>query len=156
MRKIYLASSWRNVFYPATLHALYKEHDLYDFRNPAKGNTGFTWDQLDPNWKEWIPHQYAEILKTSAVANRGFWLDMDALNWCDTCVLLLPSGRSAHLEAGYAVGAGKEVYVYIPSADDFQPDLMYLMTHGLFTDLGELQVALQNPLGITQTMGGKS
>jgi hypothetical protein len=40
-------------------------------------------------------------------AEDGFALDMGALEWCDACVLVLPCGRSAHLEAGWAAGAGK-------------------------------------------------
>jgi len=44
----------------------------------------------------------------------------------DVCVLLLPSGRSAHLEAGYFVGAGKHLFVLL--ADSAQePELMYKM-----------------------------
>ena len=39
---------------------------------------------------------------------------VEALRACDGCVLVLPSGRSAHLEAGWAAGAGKRVVVYVP------------------------------------------
>ena len=56
----------------------------------------------------------------------GFRSDMCALKWADTVVLVMPSGRSAHIEAGYAVGAGKEVYVLL-NAEGHEPDLMYLM-----------------------------
>jgi len=38
---------------------------------------------------------------------------MNALRWCEACVLLLPCGRSAHLELGWAAGAGKRTVVII-------------------------------------------
>ena len=45
--------------------------------------------------------------------NHGaFKADLDALNWADTCLLVLPCGRSAHTEAGWMKGAGKKVVVY--------------------------------------------
>jgi hypothetical protein len=40
-------------------------------------------------------------------------------------VLLLPCGRSAHLEAGWAAGAGRRVVVY--TRDGEEPELMYKM-----------------------------
>ena len=52
------------------------------------------------------------------------------MRWCDACLLLLPSGRSAHLEAGWSLGAGKAVAVlchYCLDPDEFEPELMYLM-----------------------------
>lgn len=48
---------------------------------------------------------------------------MEALNWADTCVLVLPCGRSAHTEAGWMKGAEKKVIVYIPEM--VEPELMY-------------------------------
>mgnify|MGYP002522148347 FL=1 len=44
----------------------------------------------------------------------------------DTCILLLPSGRSAHIEAGYLKGLGKKVYVVGSVFDELRLELMYL------------------------------
>ena len=56
--------------------------------------------------------------------NHGaFKADLDALNWADTCLLVLPCGRSAHTEAGWMKGAGKKVVVYIPEMQE--AELMY-------------------------------
>ena len=42
MAKIYVASSWRNPFYPDVVETLRKAgHDVYDFRNPPHGGSGF-------------------------------------------------------------------------------------------------------------------
>lgn len=56
-------------------------------------------------------------------AERQFAADLEALNWADTCVLVLPCGRSAHTEAGWMAGAGKRVVAYIPEM--VEPELMY-------------------------------
>ena len=46
---IYLASSWRNTYYPDVLAALRAAgHDVYDFRNPGDGTDGFKWSKIDP------------------------------------------------------------------------------------------------------------
>ena len=49
--------------------------------------------------------------------------DIDALNWADTCLLVLPCGRSAHTEAGWMKGSGKKTIVYIPEMQE--AELMY-------------------------------
>ena len=46
------------------------------------------------------------------------------MQWADTGVLVMPCGRSAHLEAGYFVGAGKRLIILI---NDSEPELMYKM-----------------------------
>lgn len=144
-RRIYLASSWRNERQPDVLEALRDDgHEVYDFRNPAPGNNGFGWRQLDPDWINWTPEVYVQRL-AHPVARAGFGLDKGALDWCDTCVLLLPSGRSAHLEAGYVAGQGKDVAVLL-SPDKFEPELMYLLCHSIVTSLPALRFALKLPL----------
>lgn len=125
-RRIYLASSWRNPIQPQAVQMLRDAgHEVYDFRNPAPGNTGFAWSEIDPAWLQWTPGQFIPALEhPTAVSGYGF--DKAALDWCDTCVLLLPCGRSAHLEAGYAIGQGKQTVIVLHE-DKFEPELMYLM-----------------------------
>lgn len=137
-RRIYVASSWRNAEQPAVVAALREQgHEVYDFRNPAPGQHGFSWSELDPDWLNWTPEAYIAKLTTHPRAAEGFRLDKDALDWCNTCVLILPSGRSAHLEAGYAAGQGKDVVVLL-SADKFEPELMYLLCRQCVTTLADL------------------
>ena len=59
---------------------------------------------------------------------------------CDTCVLVLPCGRSAHTEAGWFAGKGKRVLVYIPVKQE--PELMYKLFDGICCTLEELVNAL--------------
>ena len=143
MRKIYLASSWRNTVYNDILYLLRQVgHEVYDFRNPGAEKKGFQWDMIDPNWKIWSPVAYKFLLENHTAAAKGFKNDFDAMQWADTLVLVMPSGRSAHLEAGWAAGAGKEVFVLL-NEDGFEPDLMYLMCTGIYTNLTNLLERLE-------------
>lgn len=143
MRKIYLASSWRNEWQPAMVAALRAEgHEVYDFRNPAPGNTGFAWSAIARDWLDWTPEKFAPLLKSHPVARGGYGLDKAALDWCDTCVLLLPCGRSAHLELGYAIGQGKDSFIFL-RAEKFEPELMYLLARDLVSTMDELLAALR-------------
>ena len=142
-RRIYVASSWRNEHQPAVVAALRQAgHEVYDFRNPAPGNTGFAWSAIDPNWLGWDPAVFADLVHNHPVAQAGFGHDKAALEWCDTCVLVLPCGRSAHLEAGFAAGQGKEV-IFLLHPDRFEPELMYELGHGYACSVEELLPRLQ-------------
>lgn len=126
---LYVASSWRNRFQQdlvAKLRA--KGHEVYDFKNPkgAGENTGFGWQQIDPNWRTWTPEQYRLAL-THATAQKGFESDERGMVRANACVLCMPSGRSAHVEWGWMVGRGKIGYVLL-NEEGFEPDLMYLLT----------------------------
>lgn len=49
--KIYVASSWRNEFYPSVVSALRDAgHVVYDFRNPPSGGHGFKWSEISPDY----------------------------------------------------------------------------------------------------------
>ncbi len=122
--KIYVASSWRNTLQPAIVHMLRScGHEVYDFKNPAPGNHGFSWRDIEPDWESWTPDQYARALE-HPIAKAGFESDMNALRDCEACVLVLPSGRSASWEFGWALGAGKRGAVVM--LEQCEPELMYL------------------------------
>ena len=106
-------------------------YEVYDFRNPGPGETGFQWTEIDPEWESWSVRAFAAGLKTP-VADHGFSLDLEGMDQADACILLLPCGRSAHSEAGYMAGMGKPVIVYTMS--ECEPELMYKLFYGV-TDL---------------------
>lgn len=136
MSRIYLASSWRNQGQPLLVRMLRNEgHEVYDFRNPKPDNDGFRWSEIDGGWQTWSQKQFRKALK-HPVAEEGFALDFDAMKWADTCVLLLPCGRSAHLELGWAIGAGKRSAILL--AEDQEPELMYKLADRIFLDVSEL------------------
>ena len=136
MAKIYVASSWRNKYFPEVVAALRAAgHEVYDFRNPPHGGNGFRWTDVDENALDWTFAEYAEGLHHS-LAERQFAADLEALEWADTCVLVLPCGRSAHTEAGWFAGKSRRVFVYFPEKQE--PELMYKLFNGVFDDLDKL------------------
>ena len=140
MAKIYVASSWRNKYYPEVVTRLRAAGpEVYDFRNPPHGGAGFHWTDIDQNAPNWNFNQYKEGLHPP-LAERQFTADLEALAWADTCILVLPCGRSAHTEAGWMAGAGKKVFVYIPEMQE--PELMYKLFDDVVGDLDALIAAL--------------
>jgi hypothetical protein len=63
------------------------------------------------------------------------------MQWAKACVLVLPCGRSAHLEAGYFCQPGKLLFILL-STINHEPELMYKMANGIFTELYQLTAAL--------------
>lgn len=106
----------------------------------------FSWAEMDENWQDWGPEGYRTQLIRSQRAAAGYLGDLRGMEWADTCVLLLPCGRSAHIEAGYMKGRGKRLIIYIPYAltkdTGFEPDLMYLLADNIVMTKGELIDAL--------------
>lgn len=143
---VYVASSWRNPHQPAVVEAVRRAgHQVYDFRNPAPGEVGFSWAQVDPDWQEWSPEQFKAGLRHST-AVLAFGRDQRALDWCDACLLVLPCGMSAHLEAGWCAGRGKPVVVYAPEVRE--AELMYKLfdqddASPICTALGETIAVLE-------------
>lgn len=120
--KVYVASSWQNKHYPKVVARLRKEgFSVYDFQDPEYA---FQWSQIDPNWQSWSFSEYAKAL-THPLAQKGFQRDMKALKEADKVLLVLPCGRSAHLELGFAVGAGKPTGILSP--EQCEPELMVNM-----------------------------
>lgn len=139
--KLYVASSWRNSYQPAVVWDLRDAgHEVYDFRKPAPDSNGFSWSEIDPHWQKWTPERFVKNL-SGEIAERGFRHDYEAMKNADACVLVLPCGRSAHLEAGWFTGKGKPLFVLMPP-DGQEPELMYLLAgnpaaqmHSTFADL---------------------
>ncbi len=132
--KIYVASSWRNEKQPEVVQRLREEgFEVYDFRNPAPGNTGFSWAQIDPKWQEWTPAQFREALE-HPLAVAGFKCDLKAMEWADVVVMVMPCGRSAHLETGWGTRARRTAVLLT----DGEPELMYRLIDCIATDISEI------------------
>ncbi len=141
-RRIYAASSWRNPFQPLYVEMLRQlGHEVYDFRNPRPGDEGFHWSEIDPEWLAWKPYPYRDAL-SHPIAESGFKSDLDAMKWADTFLMVLPCGRSAHLEAGWAVGAGKPTALLLHE-QKFEPELMYKMADLIACDFDEVATWLE-------------
>lgn len=140
MARIYVASSWRNQYYPEVVKKLSEYgHSVYDFRNPPYGGNGFRWKDIDENSPNWSFKEYSEGLHHPK-AERQFAADLEAMEWADTCVLVLPCGRSAHTEAGWMAGAGKRVIVYVPEMQE--PELMYKLFDAVVDSVENIQTMI--------------
>lgn len=137
--KIYLASSWRNKYHGVFLALLKNNgYDVYDFKEDG---FSFHWSQIDEDYKNWNGQQFVSALYKD-LAISGFDRDFDMLNKCDVCVMLLPCGKSAHIEAGYAVGSGKKLIIVNPYNEKIEPELMYKMAHRIVFSQNQLLNAL--------------
>lgn len=139
--RIYVASSWRNGLQPEVVRTLREDgHEVYDFRNPSEGDHGFHWSDIDLRWQEWTPGVFRDAI-AHPIAQAGFTKDRAALDWCEACVLVVPCGRSAHLELGYAIGKGKRTSILL---SDGEPELMYALADEIFVNLSELKNAYRS------------
>lgn len=145
MARIYAASSWRNPYQPKIVDALRQVgHEVYDFRNPFNGIPGFAWSELDSGWQDWSAEEYRRLLTTHPIAARGFLSDLRGMQWADTCLLILPCGRSAHLEAGWFCGQGKRTIIL--TRDGEEPELMALLATDICISLAEVMEVLDQGL----------
>jgi len=154
-RSIYVASSWRNQLHPTVVGALGAVgHQVYDFKQPTNnGARGFHWEDAhlahsnpvdgDPSTVDLADAStYLASLEHPA-SIQGFQCDFDAMLDADTFVLVLPCGRSAHLELGWAVGAGKRTAILLD--DPCTPELMYRLVDTITTTLEDLVEWLAEP-----------
>lgn len=119
---VYVASSWRNLLQQDVVGALRSAGiDCYDFK-AAKVNSwreidgDVAWLQTPEQWRSSLGHWFA-------LGSFGF--EKCAMDKCDCGVLVLPCGRSAHLEAGYLAGQGKPVFTL--AVEKCEPELMSLL-----------------------------
>ena len=140
--RLYVASSWRNDLQPSVVATLREAgHTVYDFKNPAPGDHGFGWKQCATDEQLLNPKKFRDEVLTHPVAKAAFAKDMTALKDADATVLVLPCGRSAHLELGYAVGAGQRTVVLLDDPIS-EPELMHLMCDAICVSMKEVLEAV--------------
>lgn len=66
-----------------------------------------------------------------------FEFDREWLDAADTVVLVLPAGKSGHIELGYAIGAGKRGFILLDGEPD-RYDVMYKFATGVAFTVGDL------------------
>lgn len=90
-------------------------------------------EYTDDYWREYETRRgrsYGEAL-AGHHAGMVFAFDKWHLDDSDVVVLVLPCGKSAHLELGYALGQGKVGYVLFDDEPD-RYDVMYRFADGVF------------------------
>lgn len=130
---IYLIGSLRNPKIPEIEKALESEgFDVFaDWYSAGP--------EADDYWRDYERgkgHNLAQALAEPA-AQHVYNFDRHYLERSDTVVLVMPAGKSAHLELGWALGQGKKGYILLEEDPD-RYDVMYNFTYGVFFSLGEL------------------
>ena len=138
MSRIYIASSWKNKFQQQLVEELRKRgHKVYDFKHPNGRNDVPVWESVS----------VTQNLRSAYVEKCA------AMQDADTCILLLPAGRSSHIEAGHMNGMGKRVFV-MDTSKEVTPELMYLALDDYFFDFEELYQAVDKPIpGVCRICG---
>jgi nucleoside 2-deoxyribosyltransferase len=93
----------------------------------------------DDSWQEYSKQKglsFTEAL-SSYEAKHVFEFDKYHLDRCDMAVLLLPAGKSGHLEIGYMAGKGKPAFALF-DAEPERWDVMYQFLAGVAVDLAAL------------------
>lgn len=98
--------------------------------------------EADDYWKAYElakGNSYKQALEGYA-AQHVFEFDRHHLDTSDTVVLLLPAGRSGHLELGYSIGRGKRGYILLDQdyMEEGRFDVMYNFATAVFTKEEEL------------------
>lgn len=78
----------------------------------------------------------------SAFARSCFNLDRTHIELADVVVLIMPAGKSGHLELGYALGLGKYGYILQDGEPD-RLDMMYQFATAVVNNLDELLLELR-------------
>lgn len=121
MRSVYIVGSLHNSAVTVAARRLREEgHTVFDdWYSPGP--------DADAYWREYEEERgrtYIDAL-AGAHAKNVFDFDMRHLTEADTVVMVLPAGKSAHLEMGWAACAGKDCYIVL--GDENPWDVMYKM-----------------------------
>jgi hypothetical protein len=138
--KIYIAGSWRNAkMCIQTAKDLRREgYEVDCFCEIKEGRSVFSFDEVG----DYENKSCIEMLKEQRVWD-AFCEDVKWLDWADGVVMVLPCGKSAHLEAGYAKGKGKFLYI-LGEFPKGEYDVMYGFADKLLTTVKDLKDELKS------------
>lgn len=135
--KVYLIGSLRNPDIPLIGQAIRGiGHEVFDDWMAA----GPTADDCWRDYERLRGRTYIEALQGHA-ARHVFEFDKHHLDTSDAAVLILPAGKSGHLELGYMIGRGKPGYILLDEssgAGDFRYDVMYRFATRVVETLDDL------------------
>jgi hypothetical protein len=101
--------------------------------------------EADDYWQKYERarhHSYAEALAGYA-AQHVFNFDKHHLDRCDAAVLVLPAGKSGHLELGYCAGKGKRTFILLEEQEPERFDVMYQFATKVVRNMEELEHELK-------------
>lgn len=137
---IYLIGSLRNPEVPKVARILREAgHEVFDDWYAAG-------PEADDHWMRYEQergHDFARALDGYA-ARHVYEYDKSHLDRSGVGVLLMPAGKSGHLELGYMIGQGKPGYILLPSEPE-RFDVMYNFASGVYSSIEPLLKVLRGP-----------
>ena len=131
---IYLIGSLRSPRVPEIGNALRERgYEVFDDWH-AGGPTA------DDEWQRYEKQRgrtYREAIKGYA-ARHTFEYDVHHLKRADAVVLVLPAGKSGHLELGWALGQGKPGFILLEDVEPERWDVMVLFATSVCANVSEL------------------
>jgi hypothetical protein len=125
--RIYLIGSLRNPEVPKLAEVIRSlGHDVFDDWYAAGPEADDYWQKYEQS----RGHTYMEALEGHA-AQHVFEYDKTHLDRCDAAVMLMPAGKSGHLEFGYMIGQGKPGFIVLGATVD-RWDVMYKFATKVF------------------------
>ena len=135
---LYLIGSLRDTRIPNLASDLRDAgHDVIDDWYAAGPEADDIWQRYEESRGHTLPEGLRGIH-----AQAVFRSDRDQLNRADGGVLVLPSGKSGHLELGYLIGQGKPGYVLMPNPPE-RWDVMYAFATAVVTTWSDLVKVLE-------------
>ena len=139
--QVYIIGSLRNPNIPAVgkeVRALGME--AFDNWHAAGPHADDSWQAYETN----RGHSYEEALH-GRTAKHAFNFDRANLDLSDAAIMVMPAGKSGHLELGYMAGRGKPTYILTeaqPDRFDLMPNFATMVTNDLASVLRDLQERL--------------
>jgi hypothetical protein len=135
---IYVIGSLRNPEVPVVAQALRDDgHTVFDDWYAAGPEADDCWQA----YEKARGSSYEEALRGYS-AQHVFNFDRTHLDRADCALLVLPAGRSGHLELGYIIGQGKKGYILLPEDND-RWDVMYAFAEAVVADVEDLRRVLR-------------
>ena len=136
---LYLIGSLRNPQIPHIASVLRQktEYDVFDDWYAAGPEADDCWQRYEMGRGLSYP-----LAIRSWAAQHVFQFDKFHLERVDAACLVMPSGRSGHLELGYVAGLQKPTFVLFPE-EPVRWDVMYGFCQGVFFNLEDLVLELQ-------------
>ena len=103
-------------------------------------------DDIWQTYEQERNHSYIEALN-GYHAREVFDFDYRHLSRADLGVMIMPAGKSCHLELGYLLGRGKRGYILLDKEPE-RWDIMYRFATGVFLEEDALISELKCPKGV--------
>lgn len=137
MKKVYVIGSLKNPRVPQIASQLRRAaFDAFDEWYAVGPDADDYWQAYEKD----RGRPYAEAL-AGAHAQDVFAFDKRNLDDADAAVLVLPAGKSAHLELGYAIGCGKPGFILLDGEPE-RYDVMYGFASAVVSSVEDVIAAL--------------